>query len=187
MRWSFTGFAGKLPSSYRYVCFHFPPLRSLHTGYKKFTKVRKGNFRRIFNSKSIFHRFMIKCLSLLWFLPSIIRAFFNTMNQNVKPFIIRFVHYSCSLLVSFGFIQGLGEKIFQGVRRSLSGPQILLGPPSPKPYQGPMPLNHFLSDRCRSSFKSEGITVYHIQLGPMKNTTRHKIGLNPARGSGGAL
>ena len=26
-----------------------------------------------------------------------------------------------------------------------------------------------------------------MQLGPMKNTTKHKIGLNPARGSGGAL
>ena len=31
--------------------------------------------------------------------------------------------------------QGLIEKIFQGVRRSIPGPQILLGPP--KPYRGP--------------------------------------------------
>ena len=45
-----------------------------------------------------------------------------------------------------------------------------------------MPLNQILSDGCRSSFKSEGITIYRIQLGPMKNTG-HKIGLNPARGS----
>ena len=44
-------------------------------------------------------------------------------------------------------------------------------------------LNHFLSDGCKSSFKSEGITIYRIQLGLMKNTTRHKIGLNLARGS----
>ena len=79
--------------------------------------------------------------------------------------------------------QGLGEKIFQGVRRSIPGPQILLGPQA---VSGPMPLNHFLSDGCRSSFKSEGITIHHIQLEPMKNT-RHKIGLNPDRGSGGAL
>ena len=58
---------------------------------------------------------------------------------------------------------------------------------APQALSGPMPLNHFLSDGCRSSFKSEGITIYCTQLGPMKNTTRHKIRLNPARGSGGVL
>ena len=58
---------------------------------------------------------------------------------------------------------------------------------APQALSGPIPLNHFLSDGCRSSFKTEGITIYGIQLGPMKYTTRHKIGLNLARGCGGAL
>ena len=58
---------------------------------------------------------------------------------------------------------------------------------APQALSGPMPLNHFLSDGCRSSFKSEWDNDIRIQLEPMKNTTRHKIGLNPARGSGGAL
>ena len=53
--------------------------------------------------------------------------------------------------------QGLIEKIFQGVRRSIPGSQILLGLPS---RIGPMRLNHFLSDGCRSSFKSEGMTIF---------------------------
>ena len=64
---------------------------------------------------------------------------------------------------------------------------------APKSYwaiqtlSGPMPLNHFLSDGCRSSFKSEGDNDIRIQLGPMKNTTKHKIDSNPATGSGVAL
>ena len=41
---------------------------------------------------------------------------------------------------------------FPGVQRSIPGPQILLGPQA---LSGPMPLNHFLSGGCRSSFKSE--------------------------------
>ena len=44
------------------------------------------------------------------------------------------------------------------------GTKVDTGPPNfiepPKPYRGPMPLNHFLSDGCRSSFKSEGITIF---------------------------
>ena len=59
---------------------------------------------------------------------------------------------------------------------------------APQALSGPMPLNHFLSDGCRFSFKSEGDNDIHIQLGPMKNTTRHnKIGLDPARGFWGTL
>ena len=80
--------------------------------------------------------------------------------------------------------QGLKEKIFQGTRRSIPGPQILL---DPQALSGPMPLNHFLSDGCRSTFKSEEVNDIRIQLGPMKNTARHEIGLNPARETGGAL
>ena len=53
---------------------------------------------------------------------------------------------------------GLREKIFQGVRRLIPGPQILVGPPSR--IGGPTPLNHFLFDGCRSSFTSEGITIF---------------------------
>ena len=53
--------------------------------------------------------------------------------------------------------QGLREKIFQAVRRSIPGPQILLAPPS---LIGAHPLNHFLSDGYRSSLKSEGITIF---------------------------
>ena len=49
-----------------------------------------------------------------------------------------------------------------------------------------MPLNHFLFDGCRSSFKSLGYNGIRIQLGPMKNTTKHKIGLNPAMGVWGS-
>ena len=80
--------------------------------------------------------------------------------------------------------QGLREKIFQVVQRSIPGPKSYW---APQALLGPMPLNHFLSDGCRSSFKSEGTTIYRIQLGPMENTTRHQIGLNPARGCGEAL
>ena len=80
--------------------------------------------------------------------------------------------------------QGLREKIFQGVRRSIQGVQILLGPQA---LSGHMLLNHFLSNGCRSLFKSAGITIYRMQLELLKNTTRHKIGLNPARGFGEAL
>ena len=65
---------------------------------------------------------------------------------------------------------------------------------APKSYwalqalSGPIPLNYFLSDECRSLFKSEGDdNNIRIQLRSMKNTTRHKIGLNPARGCGGTL
>ena len=108
---------------------------------------------------------------LLWFMQKKLTKF-----QQIEFFdVVSKKIISCS--------QGFGEKIFQGVRRSIPGPQILLGPQA---LSGPMPLNHFLSDGCRFSFKSEGITIHRIQLGPMKNTTRHKIGLNPARGFGGA-
>ena len=58
---------------------------------------------------------------------------------------------------------------------------------APQALSGPMPLIHFLSDGCRSSFKSEGDNDIFIQLGRMKNTTRHRIGIKPARGSEGAL
>ena len=60
---------------------------------------------------------------------------------------------------------------------------------APQALSGPMLLNLFLSDEHRSSFKSKGITIFRIriQLGPMKNTTRRKIGLNPARRFGGTL
>ena len=64
---------------------------------------------------------------------------------------------------------------------------------APKSYWGPSSLirahavKSFLSFGCRSSFKREGITIFAYQLGPMKNTTRHKFGSNPARGSRGAL
>ena len=58
---------------------------------------------------------------------------------------------------------------------------------APQALSGAHALKSFLSDGCRSSFKSEEITIYRIQLGPMKNKARHKIGLNPARGLGGAL
>ena len=47
-----------------------------------------------------------------------------------------------------------------------------------------MPLIHFLFDGCRFSCKGEGDNDIRIQLGPMENTTRHKIGLNLARGLG---
>ena len=51
---------------------------------------------------------------------------------------------------------------------------------APKAYlasqalSGPMLLNHFLSEGCRSSFKCERITIYRIELGPLKNT-RQKL------------
>ena len=38
-------------------------------------------------------------------------------------------------------LQGLRENFFQGIRRSIPGPQILLG--APEASSGPMPLNHF--------------------------------------------
>ena len=47
---------------------------------------------------------------------------------------------------------------FPGGTKVDTGPQILLGTPSL--IGGPMPLNHFLSDVCRSSFKSEGKTIF---------------------------
>ena len=75
--------------------------------------------------------------------------------------------------------QGLREKIFQGVRRSIPGPPSLIG--------DPCRLIIFCPMGYRSSFKSEGDNDIRLQLGPTKNTTRHKIGLNPARGFGGAL
>ena len=56
-----------------------------------------------------------------------------------------------------------------------------------KPLLGAHAVKSFLLDGCRSSFESERDNDIRIQLGPMKNTTRHNIGLNPARGSGGAL
>ena len=70
--------------------------------------------------------------------------------------------YTVLSLVAFqlglgGSGQGLREKIFQGVRRSIPGSQILSGLPS---RIIPMPLNNFLSDGCRSSFKSEGMTIF---------------------------
>ena len=53
--------------------------------------------------------------------------------------------------------QGLREKIFQGERRSKPGPKSYW---APQALLGPMSLNHFLSAGCRSSFKSEGITIF---------------------------
>ena len=53
--------------------------------------------------------------------------------------------------------QGLREKIFQEVRRSIPGPQILLGPQA---LSGLPSSNHFLSDGCKSSFKNKGITMF---------------------------
>ena len=70
------------------------------------------------------------------------------------------------------------ERNFPGGTKVDTGPPNLIGPQA---LSGPMPLNHFLSDGCKSSFKSEGITIYCKQLRLTKNTTRHKIGLNPAR------
>ena len=49
------------------------------------------------------------------------------------------------------------RKFFKGYEGWIPGPQILFGPQA---LLGPMPLNHFLSDECRSSFKSEGITIF---------------------------
>ena len=61
---------------------------------------------------------------------------------------------------------------FLGSTEIDTGPQILL---APQALSGPMPLNRFLSDWIRSSFKSEEITIYDIQLGPIKNTTTPKL------------
>ena len=79
------------------------------------------------------------------------------------------------------------RRIYAGPQRENfpGGTKVDIGPP--KPYRGPTPLNHFLLNGCKSSFESEGLTIFAYSYGPMKNTTRHKIGLNPARGSGGAL
>ena len=57
------------------------------------------------------------------------------------------------------------------------------------------PPNHIappslIGDHAVKSFCRMGVDLHNnirIQLGPTKNTSRHKIGLNPARGSGGAL
>ena len=72
-------------------------------------------------------------------------------------------------------MQGIREKFVQGVRRSIPGPQAL---------SGAMRLNHFCPIGVDLHLKVRGITIYGIELGPMKNTTRHEIGLNPARWSG---
>ena len=46
---------------------------------------------------------------------------------------------------------------------------------APQALSGPMPLNHFLSAGCRSSFKSEGITIYCIQLDLLKTQLDIKL------------
>ena len=85
----------------------------------------------------------------------------------------------------FMLFSGPQREKFPGGTKVDTGLPILIG--AIQALSGSMPSNHFFPDRCRSSFKSEGITIFAYGLGPMKNTTRHKIGFNPARGSGGAL
>ena len=47
---------------------------------------------------------------------------------------------------------------FPGGTKVDTRPQNLIGPP--QAFSGPMPLNHFLSNGCRSSFKSEGLAIF---------------------------
>ena len=54
-------------------------------------------------------------------------------------------------------VAGPQRENFSGGTEVDTGPQIFLGPQA---LSGPMPLNHFLSDGCRSSFKGEGITIF---------------------------
>ena len=89
--------------------------------------------------------------------------------------------------------QSLGPQTekFSGCSKVNTGPPNLIGPPkalSRGPYCF---IIFFLSNGRRPSFKSEGDNDIHIQLGPMKNTTRHKTGLGehcelPQWGLGGA-
>ena len=71
-----------------------------------------------------------------------IRSLCNTMHSNER----------------YVPITRASERKFSGrARRSIPGPQILL---SPQALSGPMPLNHVLAAGYRSSFKSEGITIF---------------------------
>ena len=49
------------------------------------------------------------------------------------------------------------RKFFRGYEGQYWAPKSYW---APQASSGPMPLNHFLSDGCRSSFKSEGITIF---------------------------
>ena len=79
--------------------------------------------------------------------------------------------------------QGSERKFSRGYEGRYRAPKFYR---APQVLSGPMPLNHFLFAGCRSSFKSEEITIF-AYLGFIKYTIRHKIGLNLARGCGGAL
>ena len=56
------------------------------------------------------------------------------------------------------FHTGPQREIFPGGTKVDTGPPNFIGPP--KPYRGPMPSNLFFFAGCRSSFKSEGITIF---------------------------
>ena len=49
------------------------------------------------------------------------------------------------------------RKNFAGSTKVDTGPQNFFGPQA---LSGPMLLNHFLLNGCRSSFKSEGLTIF---------------------------
>ena len=72
------------------------------------------------------------------------------------------------------------RKFFRGYEDRYRAPKSCW---APQALSGPMALNHFLPAGCRSSFK-RGDNDIRILVGIMKNTNRHQIGLNPARGFG---
>ena len=57
-----------------------------------------------------------------------------------------------------GLSSGPQRENFPGGTKVDAGPPNLIG--LPKPYRGPMPLNHFLFDGCRSLFKIEGKAIF---------------------------
>ena len=73
---------------------------------------------------------------------------------------------------------------FPGGTKGDTGPPNLIGPP--KPYRVPCRKIIFCRMGVDLHLKGGGNDI-RIQLGPMKNTARHRIGLNLARGTGGAL
>ena len=76
------------------------------------------------------------------------------------------------------------ERKFFRVTKVDTGPPNLIGPPS---LIGAHAIKSVFVERGADLHLKVGDINIRIQLGPTKNTTIHKIGLNPARGLGEAL
>ena len=92
-------------------------------------------------------------------------------------------HITCSNQMQYAY-SGPQRENFPGGTKVDTVTRNFIAPPS---LIGAHAVKSFFVRCLQIYIWKRGDNDIRIQLGPLKNTTRHKIGLNPARGSEGAL